>query len=195
MFLLQVISCVNYVELSVGYGFRILANSKPCPKCKRPIEKNQGCMHITCTPPCKFEFCWYVIIISLFMLFIALAVSYGLYVLVLYNAGCVLVHGRSMENGLVDFMPVTVMRQQGRKERYSSNLRYFLNTLLFLFNIVVNLCCFALVTVWWIWKEKRNGKELAWEIYTLLWTVGSQSVGKLLGTRKVTWTKHCVLHK
>ncbi|KAI5070805.1 hypothetical protein GOP47_0015148 [Adiantum capillus-veneris] len=36
----------------------ILANSKPCPTCKRPIEKNSGCMHMTCTPPCKFEFCW-----------------------------------------------------------------------------------------------------------------------------------------
>ncbi|KAI3973977.1 hypothetical protein MKX01_030553 [Papaver californicum] len=34
----------------------ILANSKSCPKCRKPIKKNDGCMHMTC--PCKFHFCW-----------------------------------------------------------------------------------------------------------------------------------------
>ncbi|GMH45917.1 hypothetical protein BSKO_13880 [Bryopsis sp. KO-2023] len=35
----------------------ILVNTKPCPQCKRPIEKNQGCMHMICSQ-CRFEFCW-----------------------------------------------------------------------------------------------------------------------------------------
>ncbi|KAG2285836.1 hypothetical protein Bca52824_045440 [Brassica carinata] len=35
----------------------ILANTKPCPSCKRQIEKNQGCNHMRCSI-CKHRFCW-----------------------------------------------------------------------------------------------------------------------------------------
>jgi len=35
----------------------IKANTKRCPKCRVNIEKNKGCMHMTCRN-CRHEFCW-----------------------------------------------------------------------------------------------------------------------------------------
>ena len=35
----------------------IKANTRPCPQCNIPIEKNDGCNHMTCTnPSCRHEF-------------------------------------------------------------------------------------------------------------------------------------------
>ncbi|EZG81600.1 IBR domain protein [Gregarina niphandrodes] len=34
----------------------VLINAKNCPQCRHPIEKNQGCMHMTCR--CGHQFCW-----------------------------------------------------------------------------------------------------------------------------------------
>lgn len=37
----------------------LMANTKKCPKCRSPIEKNGGCMHMTCRiASCAYEFCW-----------------------------------------------------------------------------------------------------------------------------------------
>lgn len=30
---------------------------RKCPGCKSPIEKSDGCNHMTCKK-CRFEFCW-----------------------------------------------------------------------------------------------------------------------------------------
>ncbi|CDJ67856.1 IBR domain-containing protein, putative [Eimeria necatrix] len=34
----------------------ISCNTQPCPKCRRPIQKDKGCMHMRCY--CQHEFCW-----------------------------------------------------------------------------------------------------------------------------------------
>ena len=36
--------------------FYVRKNSRPCPGCHAPIEKTQGCNHMTC--PCGVQFCW-----------------------------------------------------------------------------------------------------------------------------------------
>ena len=35
----------------------IKKNTKQCPKCSTYIQRNEGCLHMTCSN-CKYEFCW-----------------------------------------------------------------------------------------------------------------------------------------
>ena len=38
-----------------GWAYKIGAHH--CPKCKIPVEKNRGCMHMTCSQ-CQYHWCW-----------------------------------------------------------------------------------------------------------------------------------------
>jgi len=44
---------------AVAQKLWLKANTRPCPRCNVPIEKNDGCNHMTCTnQSCNHEFCW-----------------------------------------------------------------------------------------------------------------------------------------
>src|SRR5437763_3398943 len=54
-------TCKEYEEQKKSSDFAtgdyIKRNTKACPGCSMPIEKDQGCNHMTCTK-CSYEFCW-----------------------------------------------------------------------------------------------------------------------------------------
>eukprot|EP00300_Choanocystis_sp_HF-7_P001070 c10870_g1_i1.p1 GENE.c10870_g1_i1~~c10870_g1_i1.p1 ORF type:complete len:598 (-),score=125.65 c10870_g1_i1:119-1912(-) len=56
------ISCRQYREQKREQGLvearRVIREvCKPCPRCRSPIEKNEGCNHMTCRK-CRHQFCW-----------------------------------------------------------------------------------------------------------------------------------------
>ncbi|CAE7059866.1 unnamed protein product [Rhizoctonia solani] len=50
----------KYEEQDRATRTYLIKNTKSCPRCKRKIERNGGCDHMTCQRPggCGHEFCW-----------------------------------------------------------------------------------------------------------------------------------------
>ncbi|KAL2641984.1 hypothetical protein R1flu_009571 [Riccia fluitans] len=36
----------------------VLFYIKRCPSCRRPIQRDEGCVHMSCPAPCGYAFCW-----------------------------------------------------------------------------------------------------------------------------------------
>lgn len=52
--------CTSFNEWNQIFGsstYWVQKNSKPCPSCQVPIEKSEGCNHMTCSR-CSANFCW-----------------------------------------------------------------------------------------------------------------------------------------
>ena len=49
-------SCTSYMDQAFKAYLKEHEVQK-CPKCKRPVEKAEGCNHMTCAA-CHYEFCW-----------------------------------------------------------------------------------------------------------------------------------------
>ena len=47
----------NSTSSDIADELWLAANTKPCPQCKTPISKGDGCHHMTCRV-CKHEWCW-----------------------------------------------------------------------------------------------------------------------------------------
>jgi len=48
---------INKQSESAANVFWMLSNSKKCPHCKSPIEKNEGCNHMKCSKVSNYVHC------------------------------------------------------------------------------------------------------------------------------------------
>ena len=53
----QLISSASEASHQASSAAWISQHSKPCPNCKAPIERSDGCNHMTCSK-CEHDFCW-----------------------------------------------------------------------------------------------------------------------------------------